>query len=103
MAPEPVIRTTLWKANAPTQFHWADWEDGEESVFFHQGSGETLLLNPLGVFLLKTVCDEPVSSETLSQQAAGYFDLPVDEDLTRAITTSLLTFERKGLVLSTKS
>ena len=103
MAPDPVIRATLWRANSPNQFHWAEWRDGEESVFFHQGSGETLLLNPLGAFLLKTICNNPVSLETLAQQAAGYFDLPLDEDLTRAINTSLFTFERKGLVLSKKS
>lgn len=102
-APDAAVRNALWKANSPTHFHWAEWADGEETVFFHQGSGETLLLNPLGVFLLKTICENPVSSETLTQLTAMYFGLPMDEDLTRTIKTSLFTFERKGLVLSTKS
>ena len=101
--PDAAAKITLWKANSPTQFHWAEWEDGEEYAFFHQGSGETLLLNALGVFLLKTISEHPVSSEELAKLAAGFFGLPMDEDLKRTINTSLFTFERKGLVLSTKS
>ena len=100
---DAVVKKPFWKANSPTHFHWAKWENGEESAFFHQGSGETLLLNPLGVFLLKTICEDQVSSETLAQRAAEYFDLPMDGNLTRAINSSLFTFEQKGLVLSVRS
>jgi len=92
---------TIWNANFPDFFVWAEWKGQEPSVVFHQGSGETLLLNPLGAFLLKTVCNEPISIETLAQLTAQYFDLPLDEELTRAISMSLHTFEQKGLILST--
>jgi hypothetical protein len=65
-----------WKANFPDSFLWAEWEDEEASVFFHRGSGETLLLNPLGAYLLKTICSEDISEEKLAQRTVRYFDLP---------------------------
>ena len=90
---------TLWKANFPELFSWAEWDDEEASVLFHQGSGETLLLNPLGAFLLKTVCHQSATIDTLTQLSGRYFDLPLDDELNKAIRTSLHTFEQKGLVV----
>jgi hypothetical protein len=103
MTLEPDITGILWRANFPDFFLWAEWEDEEASVFFHQGSGETLLLNPLGAYLLKTICSEGISIEKLAHRTARYFDLPVDKALLGTINMSLRTFEQKGLVLSSVS
>ena len=87
----------------PDYFLWAEWEDEEASVFFHEGSGETLLLGPLGAFILKIIGNEPVSTEKLYQLTARNFDLGLDEELTDAVRMSLHTFEQKGLIRSTDS
>ncbi len=95
--------STTWKANFPDLFLWAEWEEEAASVLFHEGSGETLLLNPLGAFLLKTICSGKISTENLVQHTARYFDLPQDEALRETIRASLHTFELKGLILSLPS
>lgn len=92
-----------WKANFPDYFLWAEWEAEEASVYFHEGSGETLLLNPLGAFILKAVGNDAISTESLAQLTARNFDLPLDEELTGAIRMSLHTFEQKGLICSIAS
>jgi len=97
------IIPTTWKANFPDFFLWAEWEAEEGSVFFHEGSGETLLLNPLGAYLLKTLCSEELSTGKLAQRTARHFDLPLDDELTGAIRMNLHTFEQKGLLLPTAS
>ncbi|MCP3870979.1 MAG: hypothetical protein GY703_23360, partial [Gammaproteobacteria bacterium] len=56
--PPVTTHQNLWTANEPDLFHWSEWENEEESVLFHKGSGETLLLNPLGAFLLKAVSEK---------------------------------------------
>lgn len=89
---------TIWEANFPAYFHWADWQDEGESVFFHQGSGETLLLNPLGAFLLQSIAIGPVSTEKLTLSAAHHFDFALSKELTTAIGASLHSFAQKGLI-----
>ena len=103
MTVETAPADTLWEANFPAFFHWAAWPDEDESVFFHQGSGETLLLGPLGAFLLDQIAAGPTSAKTLAQSAARRFDLPVDDELTNVIDTSLRTFADKGLVFPAPS
>ncbi|MCP3867841.1 MAG: hypothetical protein GY703_07050, partial [Gammaproteobacteria bacterium] len=67
------------------------------------GSGETLLLNPLGAFLLKAVSEKPMSIDELVQHAASFFRTTVDEELIQMVATSLYTFKAKGLVVSIAS
>ena len=98
MRPGDNADATVWEANFPAYFRWADWADEEESVFFHQGSGETLLLNPLGAFLLKTIAAAPISTKALAQRAATRFDLSADQSLATAIGASLHVFAQKGLI-----
>jgi len=95
--------STIWKANFSECFLWAEWETEEASVFFHKGSGETLLLNPLGTFILKTLGNEEASTETLARMTSRNFNLPLDEELRGAIRMSLHTFEQKGLLLPSDS
>lgn len=90
---------TTWTANFPECFLWAEWETEELSVFFHEGSGETLLLNPLGALILKAIGNGEASTDMLARLAARNFDLPLDEKLLSTIQMALHTFEQKGLVL----
>lgn len=103
MTSGPDITHTAWKANFPDAFHWAEWDTEENAVLFHEGSGETLMLTPMGAFILKTISINAISTGTLAEQAAQYFDIPLDDKLTGAIRMILRTFEQKGLVLSTLS
>ncbi len=91
-----------WKVNIPEYLLWAEWDNEEETGVFHPGSGDTLLLNPLGAFLLKSIQMENRSTPALIHLAAQHFNLPEDSELTRAINTSLRTFERIGLILPAK-
>ncbi|WP_428607258.1 HPr-rel-A system PqqD family peptide chaperone [Sedimenticola sp.] len=90
----------LWFANAPDQFCWGVWPDEEEAVLFHQGSGDTLMLNPLGEFLLKRLQIEQQTQSELAASAATYFDISNDNELAGAVYLSLLTFRSLGLVIS---
>jgi len=89
-----------WFANAPDQFCWSNWQGEEESVLFHQGSGDTLLLNPLGEFLLKRLQIEQLTHTELTASAANYFEIDNDAGLADSIMASLHTFRSFGLVIS---
>lgn len=89
-----------WLANCPNQFYWAVWPDEEDVVFFHQGSGDTLLLNPLGEFLLKRLQSGRQTPSGLSAAAAGYFDVDNNKDMADAVLDSLHVFRTLGLVIS---
>jgi len=89
-----------WMLNAPQQFNWACWEDEENVVLFHEGSGDTILLNPLGEFLLKTIGDESAISADLAVLACKYFELTDAEELNQVIQQTLDSFRKMGLVIS---
>ena len=89
-----------WFANAPEQFCWSIWLDEEEAVLFHQGSGDTLMLNPLGEFLLKRLQLERQTPSELTRSAADYFEIDANSELVDAVHLSLLTFRSLGLVIS---
>ncbi len=89
-----------WFANGPEQFCWANWPDEDEAVLFHQGSGDTLMLNPLGEYLLKRLQAEPLTHVQLAASAADYFDIDNDVQLVESTIASLRTFRSLGLVVS---
>lgn len=89
-----------WSANAPEQFCWGNWQDEDEAVLFHEGSGDTLMLNPLGEFLLKCLQSEQLTHAELSTSAADYFEIDNDSRLADSIIASLHTFRSLGLVIS---
>lgn len=89
-----------WFANAPEQFCWGVWQNEENAVLFHQGSGDTLMLNPLGEFLLKRLLVAQQTQPELAACAAYYFEIENDGDLADAVLHSLITFRSLGLVVS---
>lgn len=89
-----------WFANAPGQFCWGDWPDTGEAVLFHQGSGDTLMLNPLGEFLLKRLLIEQRTQSQLAAEAADHFRIANDNALVNAVLESLYTFRSLGLIIS---
>jgi len=89
-----------WFANGPEQFCWASWPDEDEAVLFHQGSGDTLMLNPLGEYLLKQLQVKPLNHAQLTASAADYFNIDNDDQLAQSMIDSLRTFRSLGLVVS---
>lgn len=89
-----------WFANGAEQFCWGNWPGEEESVLFHQGSGDTLMLNPLGEFLLKRLQIEQLTHAKLAASASDYFEIENDSELAEAVMASLRTFRSLGLVIS---
>ncbi len=93
-------RERQWLANSPDQFCWSVWQDEEEAVLFHQGSGDTLMLNPLGEYLLKQLQLERHTQSELTATAAQYFEIDNNSELADAVGVSLRTFQSLGLVIS---
>lgn len=93
-------RERQWLANGPDQFCWGVWQDEEDAVLFHQGSGDTLMLNPLGEYLLKQLQLGRQTQSELAATAARYFEIDNNSELAEAIGVSLLAFRSLGLVIS---
>ncbi|GEM_PF-2304839 len=92
-----------WFLNRPEQFHWAVWNDEEDAVLFHGGAGNTLMLNPLGEYLLKALLSDPKNIEELCRGAAHYFDIDNNQDLHDVALSSMQQFRYIGLVLTESS
>lgn len=69
-------------------------------MLFHQGSGDTLMLNPLGEFLLRRLQDHQLTHAELTRSAADYFEIEKESGLAESILSSLHTFRSLGLVVS---
>jgi PqqD family protein of HPr-rel-A system len=89
-----------WRANSPDQFCWGIWQDEEDAVLFHQGSGDTLMLNPLGEYLLRQLQSDDQTQPQLVTGAAKFFELDSNNELTDAVAVSMHTFQLLGLVMS---
>lgn len=90
---------TQWIVNGPESFHWAVWDDEEDAVLFHQGSGDTLLVNPLAELILRELQKNPKSKADIALAASRYFDIENDEKLESSIRSTLNAFRTLGLVI----
>jgi len=89
-----------WQANCPDQFCWGVWQDEEDAVLFHQGSGDTLMLNHLGEYLLRQLQLSDHTQSQLVADAAQFFELDNNTELADAVAVSMHTFRSLGLVIS---
>jgi len=91
-----------WMLNFPDQFHWASWSDADSVVLFHEGSGDTVLLSPLGEYVLKQLEQLPLSHTELVSAVGGFFNIEEDLDLVNSIESTLRSFRKMGLIVSVK-
>jgi PqqD family protein of HPr-rel-A system len=82
----------------PECFHWASWENSEESVLFHAASGDTIIVNQLGEFLLKTIINHESSTHQLAEAAAKSFGFELDDEWISMIYQHLISLEKPGLI-----
>lgn len=84
-APGEMIRTRTWAS---------------ETVAYHAGSGETLLLNPLAAEVLQRLLSEPVAEAELARSAAEAFGVEPDAEWHEAVAGCLRRLARARMVLA---
>lgn len=89
-----------WALNFPQHFHWAHWKGEDNVALFHEGSGDAILLSPLGEYLLKRLGKSPLSSTELISEAGRFFDLEQDSELANSVKSTLRSFRDMGLIVS---
>lgn len=88
-----------WALNFPEQFHWARWEDEDSAVLYHEGSGDTILLSPLGEYILTRINESPLSIPELIGAVCQYFSIEEDDELACSVENSLASFRIMGLII----
>lgn len=89
-----------WALNFPQHFHWAYWEGDDNVALFHEGSGDAILLSPLGEYLLKKLKESPLTSTELISEAGCFFELEQDSEFASAVKSTLRSFRDMGLIVS---
>lgn len=74
------------------------WPDG--AVVYHEPSGSTHQMEPLGAVILCAVNEEASSLDALCARLARELELPAGEDLDGCLAAWLAQFEKLGLVES---
>lgn len=71
---------------------------GDESVAYHDGSGDTHLLGPVEAAAIRALQKSPADVDGLTQQVAMELGLPPDTDLSTHLTALIQEFRKLGLV-----
>ena len=71
---------------------------GDESVAYHDGSGDTHLLGPVEAAAIRALQQSPADLEDLTRRVATNLDLPPDADLAAHLAALVLEFHKLGLV-----
>ena len=88
-------------ASFPNGFYWPDYnKHQEEFVFYHQASGELLIINILGKFILDTLYKQAHSEKALELLTCQFFEIKCDDDITSAIHSTLGQFNTLGIIMN---
>jgi PqqD family protein of HPr-rel-A system len=84
-----------WRA-ATGSFRWRNWDD--EYVLYHEESGDTHRLNPLGARVLQRIAETPIDARTLQADLASEFAIE-DPAAVEARLTELINHQHAhGLI-----
>ena len=72
------------------------WED--ECVVYNQLTGNTHLVDGLGVEVFKVVSEKVSTRSELLQNVQSIFDLPIDFDIETFLNNLLLEYQKLGLL-----
>lgn len=91
----------IWIASFPEGFYWPDCNDShDEFIFYHLASGELLIINKLGKFLLDSIYKQAYMEKELVLLVCQYFEIDCDNDISNAIHSTLNRFNTLGLILN---
>ncbi len=71
---------------------------GDESVAYHDGSGDTHLLGPVEAAAIRALQQSPADVDSLTRQVAADLNLPPDPDLAAHLAVLIDEFHKLGLV-----
>lgn len=92
-AGERGIGDAIHRLHAPP-LRWRSW--GDDAVVYHEASGSTHLLDPVGATLLRTLERGPHSTDALQAAVAEALGVAADA-VARRVALLLREFERLGL------
>ena len=85
-----------WRVQPLRSLHWRQF--GDEWVLFDEGSGDTHRMDVLSAVVLMCLGDSPCDLAKLSEQVAAETDLPLGEELTRAVAAVVEKFAGLELI-----
>lgn len=71
---------------------------GDETVAYHDGSGDTHLLGPVEAAAIRALQQSPADVDDLTRQVATDLNVPPDTDLATHLAALILEFHKLGLV-----
>ncbi len=86
-----------WSASSLGTFHWQRWDD-EETVVFHTASGNTHVLNPLAVAVLKELEHSSLDFDEIVRRVTISLNDVQEETLPERIGQLLEEFDHLGLI-----
>ncbi len=85
-----------WRAISGFALHWHSW--GKEHVVYNTGSGDTHLFNDFAALILKSLQENPATSDELLQLCTTSFKHDEREELHSQINELLFELDRLGVV-----
>ena len=92
----PARLTGLWRICSRHAVLWRVW-DGP-AVVYHDGSGDTHLLNPVAFAGLRALAQAPTDVADLARRVAGELNLPCDQTFENHMATLVTDLHRLNLV-----
>jgi PqqD family protein of HPr-rel-A system len=95
------LLSSLWSLAAPTQLYIRVWEDDETAVVYDARSGDTHLIEPLGIEVLSLLTDEPSSIASINLRLASLYAQEDHVPIFDLIPTILRDMHDVGLIVET--
>lgn len=89
----------LWSLASPAQLFIRVWEDDETAVAYDARSGDTHLIEPLGLEVLSLLRDEPNTIESINLQLASLYAPEDHVSVFDLIPTILRDMHDVGLIV----
>jgi PqqD family protein of HPr-rel-A system len=90
-----------WSSVDPARRVLREWPDEDQSVVYDTASGDTHLVEALGVEVLQLLDAAPRTAPEMASALAGLFDTPNPIAIVEYITATLQQLQDAGLVAST--
>ena len=92
-----MISARRWVLNPDCRLYRRHWE--QDYLLFNAASGQTHLLNEIGIQTLDWLAETPLSAGELVSSLVAEFDLQEDDQLHDYISQTLTAFDELGLVV----
>jgi len=87
---------TCWITVSDATLHWKTW--GDECVVYNSGSGQTHVLDPIAVLLIRRINEGAVDSEELFCHISKLLDVPLSADVRTTLEATLWYLDELSLI-----